>query len=44
MTPDPTASPAPLQDDPDERQLVSRSAAGDQDAFRQLVLRTIDGW
>jgi RNA polymerase sigma-70 factor (ECF subfamily) len=39
MTSDPTASPAPLQDDPEERQLVSRSAAGDQDAFRQLVLR-----
>lgn len=39
MTPAPTASPAPLQDDPEERQLVSRSAAGDQDAFRQLVLR-----
>jgi RNA polymerase sigma-70 factor (ECF subfamily) len=39
MTPDPTASPAPLQDDPEERQLVTRSAAGDQDAFRQLVLR-----
>jgi len=39
MTPDPTASPAPLQDDREERQLVTRSAAGDQDAFRQLVLR-----
>jgi RNA polymerase sigma-70 factor (ECF subfamily) len=39
MTPDPSASPAPLQDDPEERQLVTRSAAGDQDAFRQLVLR-----
>jgi len=39
MTPDPSASPAPLQDDAEERQLVSRSAAGDQDAFRQLVLR-----
>jgi len=39
MTPDPSASPAPLQDDAEERQLLSRSAAGDQDAFRQLVLR-----
>jgi len=39
MTPDSTASPAPLQEDPEERQLVTRSAAGDQDAFRQLVLR-----
>ncbi len=39
MTADPTASPPPLQDDPEERQLVTRSAAGDQDAFRQLVLR-----
>ena len=39
MTPGPTPSPAPLQDDPEERQLVTRSAAGDQDAFRELVLR-----
>jgi len=39
MNPTPTASPGPAQDDPEERQLVTRSAAGDQDAFRQLVLR-----
>jgi len=40
MTPTPApAPPPPAGDDAEERQLVTRSAAGDHDAFRQLVLR-----
>lgn len=36
----PRAAPASVPpDDPEERQLITRSAGGDQDAFRQLVLR-----
>lgn len=38
MNPTPAAAPVPAGD-PEERQLVQRSAAGDQDAFRQLVQR-----
>jgi RNA polymerase sigma-70 factor, ECF subfamily len=39
MNPVPAPNPAPLGDGEEERQLVIRSAGGDQEAFRQLVLR-----